>query len=238
MFRVRVNSWIALISTENRSTKAHKTHTKDFEWCNAYTGSQTMKHHKTVLFAIALSLLGASIYCVRQIMAAGDQGTKRHDAAAVSAFQAIIPVLQHPRCMNCHSSGDFPRQGDDGHPHDMNVRRGPLGQGVTAQKCTTCHQDHNLAGPDMPPGAADWHLPPPVTPMIWEGLSGRQLCELFKDRKQNGNRDVREIIEHMETPLVKWGWAPGEGRTPISSMTHAEFMTKVREWVNNGAACP
>ena len=68
-------------------------------------------------------------------------------------FTAFVPVLRHPRCMNCHSKGDFPRQGDDGHPHTMNVRRGPAGMGVTAEKCSTCHQDHNLAGAHLPPGA-------------------------------------------------------------------------------------
>src|ERR1044072_5837208 len=69
----------------------------------------------------------------------------RDDAAAAAAFQSIVPVLQHPRCMNCHSTGDFPRQGDDGHPHTMNIRRGLEGQGVPGLKCSTCHQDHNLA---------------------------------------------------------------------------------------------
>jgi len=38
------------------------------------------------------------------------------DGAAAAAFEAIVPVLRHPRCMNCHSNGDYPRQGDDGHP--------------------------------------------------------------------------------------------------------------------------
>ena len=85
-------------------------------------------------------------------------------------FTAFVPVLRHPRCMNCHSQGDFPRQGDDGHPHTMNVRRGPAGMGVTAEKCSTCHQDHNLVGAHLPPGSPGWHLPPPNMPMIWQGL--------------------------------------------------------------------
>src|SRR5438477_3495029 len=106
---------------------------------------------------------------------------QRDDAGAAGAFKSMLPVLHHPRCMNCHTAGDFPRQGDDGHPHAMNVRRGPLGQGVTAQKCSTCHQDHNLAGLHMPPGAPEWQLPPRATPMIWSGLTDRQLCELIKD---------------------------------------------------------
>jgi hypothetical protein len=159
------------------------------------------------------------------------------DAAAAAAFEAIVPVLHHPRCMNCHSAGDFPRQGDDSHRHTMQVRRGPDGDGVNAVKCNTCHQDHNLVGLHMPPGAPDWQLPPPEMPMIWQGLTDRQLCELLKNPKQNGRRNVEQIVEHMSTPLVLWGWHPGEGRSPVP-MPQAEFLAKVRLWASNGAACP
>ena len=154
-----------------------------------------------------------------------------------SAFEAMIPVLRHPRCMNCHSNGDFPRQGDDSHPHIMDVRRGPDGHGVNGVKCSTCHQDHNLPGIHTPPGAADWRLPSPTMPMIWEGLSDHQLCQLFKDPKRNGHRTVAQIVEHMHTPLVLWGWHPGEGRTPIP-YSENRFLENVRLWANNGAACP
>jgi hypothetical protein len=139
--------------------------------------------------------------------------------------------------MNCHSSGDFPRQGDDSHPHTMNVRRGLEGKGVPGMKCGACHQDHNLAGEHMPPGAPDWHLPTPRVPMIWEGLSDRQLCELFKDPAHNGHRTVDGIVQHMNSPLVLWGWRPGEGRTPVP-MPQSEFLAKVKEWAAHGAACP
>jgi hypothetical protein len=160
-----------------------------------------------------------------------------NDGVAAAAFTAIIPVLRHPRCMNCHSAGDFPRQGDDSHPHTMQVRRGPDGHGVNAIQCSSCHQDHNLPGADTPPGAPDWHLPPPETPMIWEGLTDHQLCELLKDSKQNGHRSIQQIVEHMSTPLVLWGWHPGEGRSAIP-MQLDTFLARVREWAANGAACP
>lgn len=159
------------------------------------------------------------------------------DAAAVRAFETIVPVLHHPRCMNCHSHGDFPRQGDDGHPHTMNVRRRSDGNGVAAVTCSSCHQDQNLEGQHMPPGAPGWHLPSPSMPMIWEGLTDRQICEMFKDPKQNGHRSVEEIVEHMNTRLVLWGWRPGEGRTPIPT-SKAEFLKSVKEWASKGAACP
>jgi mono/diheme cytochrome c family protein len=162
---------------------------------------------------------------------------RRDDAAAAGAFESISKVLHHPRCMNCHSKGDFPRQGDDGHQHTMNVRRGVDGHDVAGVKCSSCHQDHNLTGKRVPPGAPGWHLPSVEMPMIWEGLTDRQLCELFKDPKQNGRRNEDQIVEHMSTPLVLWGWHPGEGRTPIP-IAESEFLAKVKEWASKGAACP
>lgn len=154
-----------------------------------------------------------------------------------SAFEAMMPVLRHPRCMNCHRSGDFPRQGDDSHPHLMDVRRGPDGHGANGVKCSTCHQDHNLPGIHMPPGAPEWSQPSPTMPMVWEGLNDRQLCQLFKDPKQNGHRTVAQIVQHMHTPLVLWGWNPGEGRTPIPS-SEERFLENVEQWADNGAVCP
>jgi hypothetical protein len=73
--------------------------------------------------------------------------------------------------------------------------------------------------------------------MIWEGLSDRQLCELFKDPARNGHRTVEQIVEHMHTPLVLWGWAPGDGRTPIPTPQDS-FLLNVQEWAAEGAACP
>ena len=158
------------------------------------------------------------------------------DAGAAAAFEAIVPVLRHPRCMNCHSSGDFPRQGDDSHRHTMQIRRGN-GQVMNAVRCSACHQDHNLVCLHMPPGAPGWHLPSPAMPMIWEGLTDHQLCELLKDPQQNGHRTAEQIVEHMHTPLVLWGWAPGHGRAPVPMPQH-EFFAKVQEWAAKGAACP
>lgn len=159
------------------------------------------------------------------------------DAAAAAAFESIVPVLRNPRCMNCHSTGDFPRQGNDRHPHTMQVRRGPDGHGQGPVKCGTCHQDHNLAGLHMPPGAPEWALPSPGMPMIWEGRTDRALCELFKDPAQNGHRTIPQIVGHMSSPLVVWGWHPGDGRDPIS-MPFSKFLAAVKTWAANGAACP
>lgn len=188
-----------------------------------------------VIGALSLSM-GVADLRAQSSQPARGQGAQRDDAAA-AAFEAILPVLRHPRCMNCHSSGDYPRQGNDSHRHTMQVRRGPTGDGANGVLCSTCHQAQNLAEPHTPPGAPEWQLPPPGTPMIWEGLSGRQLCELFKDPKQNGERTAQQIVEHMHSPLVLWGWNPGPGRTPVP-MPKQDFQAKVGEWAAKGATCP
>ncbi len=194
-----------------------------------------------VLSAAFCALMLLALWASRSaatVQAAGPApGLARKDAEAAAAFEAIVPTLRNPRCMNCHMSGDYPRQGDDSHVHVMDVKRGPTGDGVNAVHCGTCHQDHNTAGLHMPPGAPDWELPPPSVPMIWEGLSDRQLCELLKDPKRNGHRTPEQIVDHMHTPLVLWGWHPGEGRTPVP-MSQSVFEAKVSEWAAKGAACP
>lgn len=157
--------------------------------------------------------------------------------SGAEAFKAIVPVLHHPRCMNCHSAGDFPRQGNDRHPHTMQIRRGPEGDGLNSVKCSTCHQERNTLGVHTPPGAPEWQLPKPEMPMVWEGLSDHQLCELFKDPQQNGHRTVQQIVEHMSTPLVLWGWHPGEGREPVP-MAFNRFLANVKAWAAQGAVCP
>src|SRR6202522_4330733 len=188
-------------------------------------------------YASAVCLLAFNAVAQTQIPKTAPAQVPPPRDGAAAAFEAIVPVLRHPRCMNCHSAGDFPRQGDDGHQHTMQVRRGPEGQGVNSVQCSTCHQDHNLAGIHMPPGAPDWHLPPPETPMIWEGRTDGQLCELLKDPKQNGHRTIQQIVEHMSTPLVLWGWNPGGGRSAVP-MKLSEFQARVRDWAAKGAACP
>jgi hypothetical protein len=189
-----------------------------------------------VLVCAAAMLMSRSTAAAQMTSATAPASTLTADNGAL--FTDFVSVLRHPRCMNCHSNGDFPRQGDDGHPHIMNVRRGPDGHGVTAEKCSTCHQDHNLAGEHMPPGAPNWGLPPSAMPMIWQGLSDAQICRAIKDPKQNKNRNLDQLVEHLtEDKLVAWGWNPGEGRTPVP-MSHEEFSARVKKWRAAGAPCP
>ena len=64
-----------------------------------------------------------------------------------------------------------------------------MGTGMDPVKCSTCHQDHNLAGLHMPPGAPDWRLAlSRDADDLGRAERTGQLCELLKDPAQNGHR--------------------------------------------------
>lgn len=165
------------------------------------------------------------------------QADKIREKESAEAFKEAYKVLMHPRCMNCHPSGDAPLQGDDSHIHTQNVTRGKDGKGVYAMKCSNCHQKENTAGLNMPPGNPNWHLPPANMKMVFQGKTPAQLAAQFKDRKQTG-KTLEEMLHHVEEDkLVLGGWDPGEGRTK-PPLSHAEFASKFREWIEKGAAIP
>jgi hypothetical protein len=157
------------------------------------------------------------------------------DDRARAAFLEVYQVLMSPRCMNCHPSGDRPLQTDRSTPHAQNISRRSEKNGVP---CSTCHREKNGARPGQPPGAPHWHLPPAETPMIFEGRTPAQLCAQLKDPRQTGDRDLGELVEHVDKDaLVLWGWSPGPGRT-LPPLPHDRFVSAMRTWVDAGAACP
>ena len=197
-----------------------------------------MKAAVTLGAAAVAALAGLASGCGQRDEPAPPSATARDDAAARAAFLAVYPVFMHPRCMNCHPAGDAPLQGDDSHPHIQNVRRGPDGKGLFALKCANCHQDTNLAGVHMPPGNSTWRLPAAKTPLVFQGLSPRELADHFKDPGRNGGKSLPELVHHVtEDQLVRWGWNPGDGRAP-PPLSHDEFARRFKEWVDKGAASP
>lgn len=151
-------------------------------------------------------------------------------------FLEAARVLLHPRCANCHPSGDVPLQGMQMTPHQPPVTRGPENHGVVGMECTGCHQDRNLDHARVP-GAPDWHVAP--REMAWVGKSPREICEQIKDPKRNGGRSLAQIVEHnaRDKNLVAWGWAPGSDREPAPG-SQEQFGAIVAAWVESGAECP
>jgi hypothetical protein len=150
-------------------------------------------------------------------------------------FLEASRVLLHPRCANCHPSGDVPLQGMDMRPHEPPVTRGPEDRGVVGMECAGCHQDRNLDHARVP-GAPNWHVAP--IEMAWVGKTPRHICEQMKDPKRNGGKSLARIMEHnAHDELVGWGWYPGHDREPAPG-TQAQFGALIAAWVNTGAECP
>ena len=210
------------------------------------TNAQKRSKHVVKLTVCSLALCFASTILFSQGRASDAPsghanmlaGRTADETAGQEAFLAAYKVLMHPRCMNCHPSGDVPLQGDDSHLHTQNVKRGHDGKGKFALKCSNCHQLANVPGANMPPGNPNWHLPPPEMRMVFQGKSPRELALQLKDPKQNGGKSLEQILRHVtEDKLVLGGWNPGDGRTK-PPLSHAEFSQKMRTWIENGAPAP
>jgi cytochrome c553 len=156
------------------------------------------------------------------------------------AFDKVMSVVTHQRCMNCHPTTDFPRQGDDSHLHQFGVQRGENNQGLAALKCSTCHQTENNKSSGVP-GAPHWGLAP--ISMGWQGLTKYQIAAAMLDRARNGGRSLKDIEEHLtEDELVLWAFEPGvdqhgneRTKPPLSK---EEWIASVKTWIASGAKIP
>ncbi len=195
-------------------------------------------------------------------------------SGGTQAWKSVYSVLTSARCINCHpapSTGtafipgyapdafDYPRQGDDRHPHYFNIIRGPdldatgqfAGTGAEFARCASCHGLQNdpktgIPGAHTANGQLDWNLAP--VSMAWETspgvpMTGAELCAQLTDPKRNGNRDAAALLLHVQTePLVLWGFTPGitptgkERTTP--PLSHGAFVRVFKEWIDEGSPCP
>lgn len=164
--------------------------------------------------------------------------SEEQQEAARRAFADVVRVLQSPRCMNCHPSGDAPLQTDSNRPHAMNISRLSIASGLP---CSACHQERNSEAIGVsggPPGAPHWGLPPRDTPMIFQGRTPAELCEQLKDPVHTGGRSLADLLHHVShDPLVLWGWNPGGARTR-PPLTHEQFVAAFSTWVEGGGTCP
>ena len=156
------------------------------------------------------------------------------------AFDKMMQVLTHKRCINCHPSGDRPRQGEDSHYHNFGVVRGEDNHGVAALRCESCHQHENNDYSGVP-GAPEWSLAP--INMAWEGLSRVEIAKSMLNPANNGGRSLEEVVKHLtEHELVLWAWEPGvdasgtpREKPPVSK---EEYIKAVKEWAEAGAYIP
>ena len=194
----------------------------------------------------SLLFLASAWYAVSQVAAEPEPST---DASAAEgpriedtaqAFDLMMQVLSHRRCINCHPAGDRPHQGEDSHLHRLGVQRGPEGHGTAALTCHSCHQSANNDDSGVP-GAPHWHLAP--RSMAWEGLSRSEIARSMLDPARNGGRSPAEIEHHLiHDPLVLWAFEPGvdhEG-TPREAPPVAvdTYIAAVKAWFAAGSPIP
>jgi mono/diheme cytochrome c family protein len=152
-----------------------------------------------------------------------------------SDWQTIASVLKHPRCINCHGI-DFPRQGDDGHPHEQRVVRGEHDDGAPTLHCAACHQTTNSLDGRVP-GAPGWEMA--HKGQQWETLDDAALCALLKNSVENGGWTIEgshSLRAHIDAPLVRWAWKPGDRTRP--PVAYDMFVSAVTNWIAAGAPCP
>lgn len=166
-------------------------------------------------------------------------------AQGLAAWEQVYSVLVSPRCINCHTAGNYPQQGDDRRRHVANVVRGPEGKGVPGLNCAGCHQESNADSTGVP-GGHNWHLAP--LSMQWQDLNDRPfssgaLCRAVTDRSKNHNLDGPGLLKHHEEEaLVLWAWNPGRrtdgSMRTLPPLTHEQFVVATRRWVEAGTPCP
>ena len=160
---------------------------------------------------------------------------------SVAAFATVASVLMSPRCQNCHTLTEFPRQGDVTAIRIFSMCGAEARTaGAPGLPCSTCHGQSNNAASGVPGAAETWRLAP--VSMGWEGLSATELCRHLKDPLHNGHRDGTEIIDHLKSPLVMWSWSPDTDprKRPrsVPPIAYADFISAAETWVKTGAACP
>ena len=118
-----------------------------YKLINMILGKTYLMRSKTfAVISILLSVIVLMSFAINNTAVNNDPNFAPKDSvASVKAFMDVYKVLMSPRCMNCHPAGDVPLNGDDSHLHNMTPQRGKDGKGVTAMKCSNCHQPTNTA---------------------------------------------------------------------------------------------
>jgi hypothetical protein len=106
----------------------------------------------------------------------------RQERAAIDAFDKMLPVLYHNRCLNCHG-GVNPYVDPAVGRHLGGAQVDPTGAALPDAACEDCH--------GLLPG---WQVP--GVPMHFTGKSPAELCMQFKQFAPGGGPEFVEHIEH------------------------------------------
>jgi len=153
---------------------------------------------------------------------------------AAKRFEQLMPVLQHPRCANCHGGIDFFSAGYEdlhgGGAVEMVDRevKGPDGSIIAQRRpdfatCASCHDAQTRRR---------WEIPAPMLNVNFAGRTAAQICEHMKRHSQNPNN----LLRHIDADeLIRLGFEGRRGLTSLSPlpppMTAESFNAKVSDWI-------
>ena len=146
--------------------------------------------------------------------------TKNEAGAAAHAFEAMLPVLQHPRCLNCHGGfGDMHENVDTDHPGGMVEL--PMNPADRKDRCIGCH---DLAKP------GEWLLP---EPHMFFTRGGIAICKGFQS---TGAATGRDLFRHIITDrLIELGFEGKRAHRKLTAsppgMARGPFNDLAREWL-------
>ncbi len=143
---------------------------------------------------------------------------RSQERRAMEAFKKLLPVVQHPRCANCHGGVDpFVDQAQGMHGGGKIDSTGGFLR--TRSRCEECHGE--LPG---------WELP--VLPeMAFAGKSARELCMLFKKMKPVPSA----FVAHMDNDQggVQFTTTAYKGDRALNDMARDDWEeTNHRRFVN------
>ncbi|MGI9423884.1 MAG: hypothetical protein ACR2PA_11865 [Hyphomicrobiaceae bacterium] len=183
-------------------------------------------------FRIAIAVVIVGVLLLSGVYAS--IASRAGEARGLAAFDKVAAVFEHPRCINCHHSGQ-PRVRDNSRKHIPSVRSGNDGTGVGGGRCQICHRDTNNELTRIP-GRKGWRMPPYT--MSWDGLGAADICDNIKDRSMNGDRNLKALKHHfVHDEFIKWAWNPGSKRS-VPPVPYDQFIKNISVWLDAGAPCP
>ena len=112
--------------------------------------------------------------------------TPAQERTALDAFDKMLPVFSHPRCMNCHGGVNPYVDPQVGRHLGGKMTDSATGAPLPASTCQDCHSE--LPGWDVP-----------GQPMFFIGKSPRDLCVQFKEFAPTGGTEFVNHITHEPT---------------------------------------
>ena len=140
--------------------------------------------------------------------------TPAQERTALDAFDKMLPVLFHPRCLNCHGGLNPYVDPQVGRHVGGRMTDSATGEPLRADACQECHGE--LPGWDTPGGA-----------MFFTGKSPRDLCIQFKEFAPTGGAEF--VTTSRTNPQVR-----NSSRPPSSARARSTRWVKSptrRRWV-------